>query len=360
MSGAEHPRGPYASYIDVGKYLAKVRRMGLTTGERTVMYVLGNMANQDGICWPTQAYLMERTGASLKTLLKWLHGLRDLGWISYETPPGKVKTSCTYTVHPERGRQRTTSRSPLERTHRPPPAKKGPRKPVVGDALDLAPNGTSDRAIGAISDQGIGARSTWQSVPDESLQSTNHLEESTEEKPSERSYKSESSPSPMDSERARDLDKDLDHDHPTSQRRGPVWNGGVFLSRWESGYAFAHHPALPSLVIGEGHLAVARRKGLDPVQEVALFLATMPTSRNWPRAFMTWLERDDGRKRRLAGEEAHPPERHLIRTKLVELYFAGRDPMFPGEDRAFAPHHYDPACPCEGCELGLTEAALDS
>ena len=359
MSGAEYPRGPYASYIDVGKYLAKVSRRGLTTAERTVMYVLGNMANQDGICWPTQAYLMERTGASLKTLLKCLHGLRALGWISYGATAGKVKTSCTYTVHPERGRQRTTSRSPLERAHRPPPAKKGPRKPVIREVADIAPNGTSDMAIGAISDQVNGARSTWQSVPDKSLQSRIHLEETTEEwRSPSTSYKS--SPSSMDSGRARDLDKDLDHVHDHPLRRGPVWNKGVFLDRWESGYPFAHHQAVSSLVIGEGHLAVARRKGLDPVQEVALFLATMHESRNWPRAFMTWLERDDGRKQRLNDDGvARPPERGLVRMKLVELYFAGLDPMFPGEDRAFAPHRYDPNCPCELCELGFVDPPPD-
>lgn len=54
---------------------------GLVSSERFVLIVLGDRANKSGHCFPSQAYLAERTGLSVRTVRQALNGLEGKGAI---------------------------------------------------------------------------------------------------------------------------------------------------------------------------------------------------------------------------------------------------------------------------------------
>lgn len=84
--------------------LAAVWDLELERNEKDVLEVLAWHANADGICWPSKARIMYRTGLSESTVKRTLAALRKKGLITVEkyAEGGRGRTPI-YMVHPEKG-----------------------------------------------------------------------------------------------------------------------------------------------------------------------------------------------------------------------------------------------------------------
>lgn len=75
-------------------------RQPLPPIQRFVLVTLADLADESHSCWPGQAYLVARTGASARTVRRALDELEGGGWIRRTTRPivGGGRRSDRYTL----------------------------------------------------------------------------------------------------------------------------------------------------------------------------------------------------------------------------------------------------------------------
>lgn len=84
--------------------LSAVWDLDLPQNERSVVEVFAWHANADGVCWPSRARIMYRTGLSEPTVKRAMRSLRDRGLLTVEdhATGGRGKTPI-YKLHPGKG-----------------------------------------------------------------------------------------------------------------------------------------------------------------------------------------------------------------------------------------------------------------
>lgn len=92
--------------------------------EKLVLLSLADQANNDGWCWPSQAYTAERCMISDRQLRNWIVRLADAGLIEVHSRPGKSNMYRVLTpeadFHPPRKSTSGHPGSPLPTNHKEP------------------------------------------------------------------------------------------------------------------------------------------------------------------------------------------------------------------------------------------------
>ena len=83
-------------------YSAAAWDADLEVTAKLVLLALADWANDDGLCWPSVAALVARTGVSDRTVQRTLRGLAEDGYVVAEGVGGRG------TSHPTRSTTRTT------------------------------------------------------------------------------------------------------------------------------------------------------------------------------------------------------------------------------------------------------------